>query len=285
MIRAMRSILLALALVGLASPAWAAPAVWRLRDADTTITLFGSMHALPADAAWRTPELDRAIAEADEVWFEFPSPTAPGMREAYARAYAARPKQTAKTSTLLSPEGRRLAVQAFGSLEAVDAQPVSSLLIELTRRYWAKTGMEQRYGVETAVQAAVAPEKLRSFANAEQHLALVASEPLSRQVAQLEGYLRSPLDPAPLKATTRAWLSGNTRVFENEAVARMKAREPGYARVFLEDRNRKWITPIAAMLNRPGKILIVVGAGHMAGPEGLPALLRARGLKVEGPGA
>ncbi len=266
-----------------AAPAWAAPALWRLSDADTTVTLFGSMHALPAGADWRTPELDRAMAAADEVWFEFPSLAAPGMRQAYARAYAARPKQTAKTSTLLSPEGRRLAVQAFGSPEAVDAQPVSALLLELTRRYWAKTGLDQRHGVETTIQAAVPPEKHRSFANAEQHLALVASEPLARQLQQLEGYLRSPLDPEPLKATTRAWLNGNTRLFEQEAVARMKAREPGYARAFLEDRNRRWVGPIAAMLDRPGEILIVVGAGHMAGPEGLPALLRAKGFKVEGP--
>jgi len=282
-LRSHTTALLALVLASVASPAWSAPAVWRLRDADTTVTLLGSMHALPEGAAWRTPELDRAIAEADEVWFEFPSAAAPGMREAYARAYAARPKQTAKTSTLLSPEGRRLAIAAFGSQAGVDAQPVSALLLELTRRYWTKTGLDQRHGVEATVQAAVPPDKHRSFANAEQHLALAASEPLARQVQQLEGYLRSPLDPEPLKATTRAWLTGDLRTFEAEAIARMKSREPGYARAFLEDRNRTWIQPIAAMLDRPGEILVVVGAAHMAGPEGLPALLRAKGLQVEGP--
>jgi uncharacterized protein YbaP (TraB family) len=266
-----------------AAPAWSAPAIWRVRDADTTVTLFGSMHALPEGAAWRTPELDRAVAEADEVWFEFPSPRAPGMAEAYARAYAARPKQAAKTSALLSPGGRALAVKAFGSLETIDAQPVSALLQELTRRYWTKTGLDGRHGVETTLQAIVPPAKQRAFADPAQHLALVASEPLARQVAQLEGFLRSPLDPAPLRRTAEAWLRGDIGYLEREAVARIKTREPGYAAAFLEDRNRQWVSPVAAMLDRPGKILIVVGAAHMAGPEGLPALLRARGLKVEGP--
>lgn len=280
----MRHLLLALAAAfTVAAPAQAAPAIWTVRDADTTITLFGSMHALPADAQWRTPQLDRAIAEADEVWFEFPSPKAPGMAEAYARAYASRPKQAQPTSQLLSPEGLKLAVAAFGSRAAVDARTVPDLLLELTRRYWAKAGLDGSRGVEAAVQALVPPEKQRAFANPEQHLALVASGTIDQQVAQLEGYLRSPLDPAPLRATTDAWLRGDARWLEREAVARMKTRDPGYARAFLEDRNRRWIDPIAEMMDGRGEYLIVVGAAHMAGPEGLPALLRARGFKVEGP--
>lgn len=278
------ALLLSLVVAAAASvPAWSAPAVWRVRDADTTVTLFGSMHALPAGAQWRTPELDRAIAEADEVWFEFPSPAAPGMREAYARAYAARPKQAKPTSQLLSAEGLRLAVAAFGSREAVDARTVPDLLVELTRRYWAKAGLDGRLGVETTVQGLVPPEKQRAFADPEQHLALVATGTIEQQVRQLEGYLRSPLDPAPLRETTEAWLRGDAAALERQAVARIKDREPGYARAFLEDRNRRWIDPIAAMMSRPGKVLVVVGVGHMAGPEGLPALLRARGYKVEGP--
>jgi uncharacterized protein YbaP (TraB family) len=279
-----RHILLALAAtVTLAAPAKAAPAIWTVRDADTTVTLFGSMHALPADAAWRTPALDRAIGRAQEVWFEFPSPKAPGMAEAYARAYAARPKQAKSSSQLLSPEGLKLAVAAFGSRQAVDAMTVPDMLLELTRRYWTKAGLEGGRGVETTIQALVPPEKQRAFANPEQHLALVASGTIGQQVAQLEGYLRSPLDPAPLRATTDAWLRGDARWLEREAVARMKTRDPGYARAFLEDRNRRWIDPITEMMKGRGDYLIVVGAAHMAGPEGLPALLRARGYKVEGP--
>jgi uncharacterized protein YbaP (TraB family) len=278
-----RLLLAAAAVLLSAAPAWSAPAIWRVRDADTTVTLFGSMHALPPGAQWRTPELDRAIAEADEVWFEFPSPKAPGMAEAYARAYAARPKQAEPTSQLLSAEGLKLAIAAFGSKETVDARTVPDLLLDMTRRYWEKAGLDGRHGVETTIQGLVPPEKQRAFADPQQHLALVASGSIEQQVRQLEGFLRSPLDPAPLKATTEAWLRGDAAALEREAVARMKTREPGYARVFLEERNRTWIDPIAKMMDRPGRVLVVVGAAHMAGPEGLPALLRARGYRVDGP--
>jgi uncharacterized protein YbaP (TraB family) len=40
---------------------------------------------------------------------------------------------------------------------------------------------------------------------------------------------------------------------------------------------------ISAMLNENHTYFITVGAGHLAGPKGVPAMLRAKGFKVEGP--
>src|SRR5215217_1290637 len=50
-----------------ATVAAARPALWRLSDADTTIYLFGTIHALPEGAQWRTPALDQAMAASDEL--------------------------------------------------------------------------------------------------------------------------------------------------------------------------------------------------------------------------
>src|SRR5689334_11682507 len=56
--------------LGVAGAADAAPALWVVRDADSEIYLFGTLHALSPDARWRTPLYDRALANADTVWFE-----------------------------------------------------------------------------------------------------------------------------------------------------------------------------------------------------------------------
>lgn len=53
-----------------AGVASAAPAMWEVRDKDSVVYLFGSMHVLRPDVRWRTAAFDRAYAAADKVWFE-----------------------------------------------------------------------------------------------------------------------------------------------------------------------------------------------------------------------
>ncbi|HWW25332.1 MAG TPA: TraB/GumN family protein, partial [Caulobacter sp.] len=66
--RLVAACVLACALIG--SVAEAAPALWEVRDHDTTIYLFGAMHVLQPNVKWRTRAFDRAYARADKVWFE-----------------------------------------------------------------------------------------------------------------------------------------------------------------------------------------------------------------------
>ncbi|HEX8569270.1 MAG TPA: TraB/GumN family protein [Caulobacteraceae bacterium] len=263
--------------------AWAAPATWRLGDGDTEIVLFGSMHALPKGAQWRTPELEAAIAAADEVWFEFPAPNAAGVSQAYAEAYKTMPKPPEKVSALLSERAKEKAIEAFGSLAAVDSKRPTELINELARRYWAGLGADLENGVETTIQRQVPIEKQRAFGKPEQHLKISVGAPVEDQIRELEVFLLGHHNPEPLRRATEAWLAGDMGYLHRESVERMKHRSPGdYSRVVAE-RNVAWTEEIVRMLDRPGKMLIVVGAGHMAGPEGLPALLRAKGLRVEGP--
>ena len=56
----------------LPAQAWAKPPVWVVRDADSTIVLFGSVHLLPRDVDWRPQALTDALAKADDLWFEAP---------------------------------------------------------------------------------------------------------------------------------------------------------------------------------------------------------------------
>ncbi|HTO28872.1 MAG TPA: TraB/GumN family protein, partial [Devosia sp.] len=53
-----------------ALPAWAAPAMWEIRDDDSAIWLFGSFHVLPEGTIWQTELFDNILAEADRVVFE-----------------------------------------------------------------------------------------------------------------------------------------------------------------------------------------------------------------------
>ena len=54
------------------TPAQARPPIWTVRDADSEMVIFGSVHVLPPGLDWRPAELDKALAKADDLWFELP---------------------------------------------------------------------------------------------------------------------------------------------------------------------------------------------------------------------
>ena len=58
---------------------------------------------------------------------------------------------------------------------------------------------------------------------------------------------------------------------------------PEAQKLLFDDRNHAWVEKISSYLDQPKVYFITVGAGHLAGPRGVPALLRARGFRVEGP--
>src|SRR5436190_11565102 len=67
----MKAILVSLlALLALTATAKADPAMWEVRDGDSGIKLFGSVHMLPPDLKWRTPALEEAMAASEHVYFE-----------------------------------------------------------------------------------------------------------------------------------------------------------------------------------------------------------------------
>ncbi len=61
----------------LAVPAQAAPAMWRVHDADTEVILFGTIHELPVTAVWQTPRILEAFDAADTLVVEVDIPDDP----------------------------------------------------------------------------------------------------------------------------------------------------------------------------------------------------------------
>src|SRR5258708_11417468 len=53
-----------------ALPQVARPALWEVRDPDTTIYLFGTIHLLPDDLRWRTPAFDQAVQKSQQLIVE-----------------------------------------------------------------------------------------------------------------------------------------------------------------------------------------------------------------------
>ena len=62
-----------------------------------------------------------------------------------------------------------------------------------------------------------------------------------------------------------------------------KRDTPGVYQRLLVARNRRFAARIEAMLQGSGRAFVVVGVGHLVGPDSVPALLRRDGVAVDGP--
>jgi uncharacterized protein len=78
----------------------------------------------------------------------------------------------------------------------------------------------------------------------------------------------------------RAWKSGDVRSLEEHLLAGMRDYPEIHQKV-IEDRNRRWLPQIEGMLSRGENALIVVGAAHLVGTNGVIQLLKSRGYRVE----
>lgn len=282
------SALAALVLLAWTAPAAAEPPVWTVRDADSTIVLFGSVHVLPAGLDWRPDALDAALAQADDLWFETPvdaeSEAAAG-RAAMANGFLPKGQSL---SALLTPEGRARLTRVCGRLGVAPAG------IDRLRPWFADVtigvvalmnqGASVTTGVERTLADAAPGARRRAFETPTEQIAFFADAPLADQLASLEDTLEQiDADPAYYDRLIDAWLAGDTRAIEELGLTPMKQVSLYLHDQLIVRRNRRWAETIAERMAGAGETVIVVGVGHLVGPDSVPALLRARGFTVEGP--
>lgn len=281
------ALLLWAALVGAAA---AAPPLWRAHGpTGAEVVLFGSVHVLTEDAQWRTPELEAALAKADQVWFETPFDPASRAEAAILAFERSKAAPGRALSSYLSRSERALLERTaarlglpMATLETMQPWYVE-MLIAVTDLQ--RIGGRQALGVEEQISASLPPDKQRrAFETTAQQVALFADAPPREQAASLVQSLQElEAEPDAFAKLQQAWTSGDVRFLEREAVAPMKAKAPRLYRRLVTNRNRAWVATIEGLLKGSEQALIVVGVGHLVGPDSVPAMLRRRGFAVEGP--
>jgi uncharacterized protein YbaP (TraB family) len=90
-------------------------------------------------------------------------------------------------------------------------------------------------------------------------------------------------DPDQFTTLIHDWLAGDVAGLDREALGPLRKASPDLFRRIVSDRNQRWLSSLRRRLSGRGKTVVVVGVGHLIGPEGLPARLRALGYSVKGP--
>lgn len=285
-----RSALLAL-LALIAAPAAAQeaqpprPALWKVADADTTIYLFGTIHALPEGVEWLNGDLEKAVESSDELVTELPEIDSAAAMDFVLRnglqpaGKTLRQQMSADDRARL--EGRLAALGAPAN--ALDKFEAWFAFISLLQTELGRIGVSAVDGVENALAARMVTRNKRprvGLETLEFQLGLFDSLPLATQNALL-------LDMADSGPTLREdfarmvdeWAKG-----EPETLAGLLNKDEtsvGLLEVLLTQRNRNWAQWIKARLDKPGTTFMAVGAGHLAGPGSVQEQLIGLGIKSE----
>jgi uncharacterized protein YbaP (TraB family) len=278
-----------------AGPAWAKPPVWTVHGRGATITLFGSVHVLPHDLDWEPDVLKRALGEADELWFETPIDPA-ALLEASRLALAKGMLPEGKTLPgLLSEDGRARLKREEEALRLPGPQleRLRPWLAELSigEAAYARDGATADQGVERQLADSAPQARRRSFETPAQQIAMFADAPEAVQAASLQDTLRElEEDPDQSRRLIDAWMKGDLKAIEREGVEELRAQSPELFKVLLTNRNAAWVRTLLKRLDaspprrgRPVRMVVVVGVGHLAGKDGVPELLRRKGIRVDGP--
>jgi len=260
------------------------PALWVVRDADSKIYLYGTIHLRKAGASWGGPAAERALGEAQEVWTEIDmDPAREGEMQGLVVKYGidtARP-----LSSKVSPERWtqiQTAAAGFG-MPTANIEPMKPWLASLTFSIlpMMKAGYDPNAGVDRAIDriARAGGKTMRAFETAEQQLQFFSTFSETAQVQMLYQAL-DDIDEgaATLAALEAAWEKGDDRALANEMVAEMQREYPELYDVLLKRRNAAWTDTLVKELQGSGVDFVAVGAAHLVGPDSVQAMLQARNI-------
>jgi len=277
-----------LLLLGFAAPARAQPPVWIVHGPHTTLILFGSIHLLPPGLDWEPPRLKQALAETNELWFEIPIDPSASLQAFQLASQRGLQPAGHTLDDDLDANGRAAlakAVKTCGvSLDGVNRlRPwYADMLLSVAsvRQY----GAGSEGGVEQTLSAASPAVPRKAFETIAQQIGFFADAPQSDQIASLKETMNEVEEgPAEYQRLVKAWMAGDTKAIQREALQPLMKQAPGVYRTLVVGRNRRWIEQINARLQGDGEAVMVVGVGHLIGPDSVPALLRREGVQVEGP--
>jgi len=270
--------------LGAAGAAGAAPALWVVKSGQSQIYLFGTLHALsPAAQGWRTPLYDEVYAKAQTLWFETDvEGSDPAAVASLISRYGVDP-QRGLSQKLTPAEVDALSRRA--DLKRIDhLRPWAAALV-LSMQPVISQGATIQSGADVAMTrtARASDKQVRFFESMEDQARLFADLPEPAEVKYLTDVLDERAHPGPRgEPLEQAWLDGDLARLGPALVGKMKTENPALYQALLKRRNEAWSDAIVRELAIGHRIeLVNVGALHLMGDDGLPALLKARGYTVE----
>lgn len=230
------------------------PAMYIVRDHDTTIYLFGTFHALDGKSDWFNSQVKTAFDQSGELVLETLIPEGP--------VHFSSPPAMAVTPTASFLATTRMAIKA-GRSQGMNVGNGADMIL----RRAAELEGKHVEGLETL------ESQLNMFKR-------MPGAPAPRAPRAGE-----PVEPSPMSSLSKtmtelqsAWIRGDHNVFVR-MLGQLEQNSPDTYRMMFTERNARWADWIRARMQTPGTVFVAVGAGHLAGKDSLLVRLAEKGIE------
>ncbi len=272
------------------------PLLWKVSEADNAVYVLGSFHLLKPDDYPLSPDVDAAFADAEYVVFEL-SPeemASPTLGATMAQA-ALRTDGTQLDSELGPDAAARLRAWTERNVDALARNGVPPQALQMFEPWFvgltvsltemSKMGLDPALGLDKhfADAAKTAGKQTAALETGAQQVAFLDGMDREEQKQMLaEALDESQEGPAELEKLHRQWREGDEAGIRDGMAGEMKVRYPKLYRAINVERNDAWLPKIEQRL-KSGKddTLLVVGALHALGSDGIVEKLKAKGYTVE----
>jgi uncharacterized protein YbaP (TraB family) len=238
------------------------PAIFVVRDADTTVYLFGTFHALDSKTEWFNDQVKDAFEQSGELVLETLLPEGPPKPGLALKGQAAPPialrMPVASSASFLATT--RLAINA-GRSQGMQVGNGADMVLRRIAEDEGKTveGLESlQFQLDMFNKMPPAAARPGTPGNA------ASMDSLQKAMAEMQA----------------AWKRGDQSVFVR-MLGQVERSSPDTYRMMFVERNAHFAEWIAARMQRPGTVFVAIGAGHLAGKDSVLVRLAERRIESQ----
>jgi uncharacterized protein YbaP (TraB family) len=260
---------------------------WKVTGRDSTVYLVGSVHLLTKDFYPLHAALESAYKDSDLLVEEvdIAEMTGPGAQITMLQK-GMQPSST-PIDKVLSPATfallQKKATELNLPIDALKQFKPWMIALTIEAMQWQKAGFDPQYGLDMHFyeQAKNDSKAVQGLETVEYQIARFDEMPPEMQDHLLSETLKEmDTEQQSMAKLIEAWRIGDAPAVERIVLKDLQQEPQLYQRLLVE-RNKNWMPKLEALFARRSRALVVVGAAHLVGPDGLLAMLKAKGYKVE----
>lgn len=260
--------------------------LWKIQSKTNTVYLLGSIHYLRAENYPLNQTIEDAFKDSKNLVLEIDLGGADQKASQQVMITKAVYTNGKSLKESISEKTYGLAAQQAQGL-GIDIQTLNSfkpwfVALAIATMKLQSLGFDPNYGVDRYFyqKAKEDSKAVTGLETVEYQINLFDGMPEKTQESLLEETIRD-LDTAEadVSKVVNAWASGDIATLDTALLQTVRDYPEVYQKLIL-DRNRNWLPKIEGLLTQKENYLVVVGAGHLAGKDGVVEMLKAKGYAV-----